>query len=215
MEDMETVFEQTQENERTRLRFFKEVLLEIHEHLDLSTKDGFSALYRDLGQTIRAVSDCEDLRWWRNTHGPGTSMNWPQFEEWSPDLSRSISRKERVGGGSEDNVVTLTNIVSSGDAPPSPTPDTPPRVREDSSDWSDDESPKKALAVNGVHEQVAGVHVKALYDYTGQEADELSFKAGEQLLKLSEEDEQGWCKGQLSDGQIGLYPANYVQALGS
>lgn len=215
MEDMETVFEQTQEAERNRLRFFKEVLLEIHTHLDLSAKDGFSALYRDLGLSIRAANDTEDLRWWRNTHGPGMSMNWPQFEEWSPELSKSISRKER-GVVSEENIVTLTNIVSAGDVLPSPTPPSH-RVKEDSSDWSDEDSPKKALPVNGVHEQqqVEGVHVRALYDYTGQESDELSFRAGEQLLKLSEEDEQGWCKGQLYNGQIGLYPANYVQLVSS
>lgn len=37
MENMEQVFEQWQQFEDKRIRFFREVLLEVKQHLDLST----------------------------------------------------------------------------------------------------------------------------------------------------------------------------------
>ncbi|KAJ8251998.1 hypothetical protein COCON_G00213100 [Conger conger] len=206
MEDMEQVFEMTQDAEKKRLCFFKEVLLDIHKQMDLSSNDRVISLFRDLGQTITTASAAEDLRWWRNRHGPGMHMNWPQFEEWSADDMRTICPRE-MDSHIEDVCFPQEDETPLGS----------PRSGKDyASEWSD-ESSRKYIAANGVEEEekIVGVGVKALYDYEGEEEDELSFKAGALLTKLGEEDDQGWCKGQLDDGQIGLYPANYVEVIGS
>ncbi|KAF6731251.1 Protein kinase C and casein kinase substrate in neurons protein 2 [Oryzias melastigma] len=259
MENMEQVFEQLQQFEDKRICFFKELLLEVKQHLDLSTNHRPST---KRWKTLSLLPDAEeDLKWFRFNHGPGMPMNWPQFEDWSIDINRTLSRREKK----KPEGVTLTGINQTGDRPASsltvlhvvsltvptnaaPAGSNPFEEDEDEEeeeaaqehkapvvsirvnkeeiktltpDWSDEDTVGNPFATNGdgnpFEEEPASplisVPVKALYDYEGQEQDELSFKSGDEFTKIGVEDDQGWCKGRLKDGHVGLYPANYVEEI--
>lgn len=115
----------------------------------------------------------------------------------------------------------MSSVTATPPSPPPPSVSSHDRGQTYSAEWSDDEGSNSFNTseanggTNPFDEESAGkgVRVRALYDYDGQEQDELSFKAGDELTKLGEEDEQGWCKGRLDNGQLGLYPANYVEAI--
>ncbi|NXG63095.1 PACN1 protein, partial [Hemiprocne comata] len=199
IESMEQVFEQCQQFEEKRLNFLKEMLLDIKRHLNLAESSSYANVYRELEQTIRLSDAQEDLRWFRSTSGPGMPMNWPQFEV------RLGTLEMRLAASQGHQALR----------------DCHDRGQTYSAEWSDDEGSNSFNTseanggTNPFDEESAGkgVRVRALYDYDGQEQDELSFKAGDELTKLGEEDEQGWCKGRLDNGQLGLYPANYVEAI--
>jgi hypothetical protein len=53
---------------------------------------------------------------------------------------------------------------------------------------------------------------KAVFAYRASNGDELSFEEGAQITFLKEV-EDGWAKGELSNGTIGLYPTNFVVAV--
>ncbi|XP_076008462.1 protein kinase C and casein kinase substrate in neurons protein 3-like [Genypterus blacodes] len=163
MEEMEAIFDQSQEEERKRISFLKQAFLSIHRHLDVTNNESVKAVYSELHDTLMSIDEQDDLRWWKNSHGPGMPTDWPKIQEWVPPVKK-LNRKKRAQKGKEDRPV-----------------------------------------------MIGGVKVRALYDYTGEEGDELSFKAGEVFLKVEEEDEQGWCRGTLSGGKEGFYPANYVE----
>lgn len=165
MEEMEAIFEQSQEEERKRISFLKQAFLSIHRHLDITNNESVKAVYSELHDTLMAISDQDDLKWWKNNHGPGMPTDWPKIQEWVPPVKK-LKRKKR------------------------------------------DQKRKDSRPV-----MIGGVKVRALYDYTGEEGDELSFKAGEVFLKVEEEDDQGWCRGVLSGGKEGFYPANYVEVV--
>ncbi|CAN9511923.1 unnamed protein product [Ophioblennius macclurei] len=223
MESMEQVFDQSQQFEEKRLSFLREVLLEVKGHLNLTENQSYSDVYRELEHTITSASAQEDLKWFNNCHGPGMHMNWPQFEEYNPDLAHHISKKEKLRKGTDGIMLThVTTAVDHAQASDrgSVSSYEKNQVFTASTEWSDEDqtAPNSGNDTNGGSnpfddDVVKGVRVKALYDYDGQEQDELSFRAGDELTKLEDEDEQGWCKGRLDNGQLGLYPANYVEPI--
>ncbi|XP_025051758.1 napsin-A isoform X2 [Alligator sinensis] len=196
MEEMEMVFEQGQAQEQRRIAFLKDTLLALQRRLDPTTHPGVQATQSQLRQAIADISAHDDLAWWRREHGPGMPTTWPQFEAWSPEPGRQsngmkLGQEEKVPLQSNSPVLgSVAEPVPTPPAPPLPAPVPPPMPAP---------GPGR------------GQRVRAVYDYTGQEPDELSFSAGEELTKLEDEDEQGWCRGVTDGGRIGLYPANYVQ----
>ncbi|KAK2915367.1 protein kinase C and casein kinase substrate in neurons protein 1 [Channa argus] len=220
MENMEQVFDQCQQFEEKRLSFLREVLLDVKRHLNLTETQSYATVYRELERTIMSASPQEDLKWFSNSNGPGMHMNWPQFEEYNPDLAHNITKKEKSKKSSDG--VTLTNVTTAVDQAQAGDRGSVSSYEKNqvSTEWSDEDqtAPNSGNDTNGgsnpFDDDVGkGVRVRALYDYEGQEQDELSFRAGDELTKLEEEDEQGWCKGRLDNGQLGLYPANYVEPI--
>ncbi|XP_069005016.1 protein kinase C and casein kinase substrate in neurons protein 1 isoform X1 [Embiotoca jacksoni] len=220
MENMEQMFDQCQQFEEKRLSFLREVLLDVKRHLNLTENQSYASVYSDLERTITSASAQEDLKWFSNSHGPGMHMNWPQFEEYNPDLTHNISKKSKKG----TDGVMLTNVTTGVDHAQADQGSISSYEKNQaytaSTEWSDEDqtAPNSGNDTNGGtnpfdDDAGKGVRVRALYDYEGQEQDELSFKAGDELMKLEEEDEQGWCKGRLDNGQLGLYPANYVEPM--
>eukprot|EP00002_Diphylleia_rotans_P032209 TRINITY_DN6746_c0_g1_i1.p1 TRINITY_DN6746_c0_g1~~TRINITY_DN6746_c0_g1_i1.p1 ORF type:complete len:1802 (-),score=377.38 TRINITY_DN6746_c0_g1_i1:222-5627(-) len=57
----------------------------------------------------------------------------------------------------------------------------------------------------------SGQIVRALFDFVGADSSQLSFKAG-QLITIVENDESGWCQGTVGE-EIGWFPYDYVEVV--
>lgn len=214
VEDMTEVYRRTQDFEEKRLKFFKKFLYDMHACLDLTQKKTIPDIYAQLHQAISVADFANDLKWWSQNRGVEMAMSWPTYEEYVTEF-HSINRKERVKSAylSGSDGVMLTMIQKSEPAtdrptptaiiPPQPNPATESPSPYGEDEWDDDTGSNRS-----------GVRVKAIYNYEGQEGDELSFKAGEVFLKVKDRDDQGWCTGYKS-GRTGLYPENYVEVIGS
>lgn len=226
--EMTQVFDKCQDMEEQRLNFFKDILFNIHDCLNISQDSELALIYEEYRHTLQNADSAKDLKWWSNTYGIGMSMNWPQFEPFSEEFREIIKDSKTV--------IKIKNTTTSSDGI---TLINQHKFNEELPEWNagesfttttatnDDTLPNETINTNSNKSHITneqnnndsiglvdngelGVSVKALYDYEGAEADELSFKQGDIFEKLEDEDEQGWCKGR-KDNRVGLYPANYVE----
>lgn len=208
--EMTQVFEKCQEMEQERLEFFKDALFDIHNCLNISKDPELPSIYEEFRHTLQNADAVKDLKWWADTYGVGMSMSWPQFEPFSEEFREIIKDPKTKKVNLSHDGVTLINQH---------------KFSEEFPDWNDGNFiTNGSLADSGdtgggdgdttasLKGLAGGVSVRALFDYAGAEADELTFKQGDVFEKLEDEDEQGWCKGR-KDDRIGLYPANYVEVI--
>lgn len=67
--------------------------------------------------------------------------------------------------------------------------------------------------VEPVHkEELSGLTARALYDYQAGDDSEITFDPGDIITDIEQIDD-GWWKGKGPDGQVGLFPANYVELI--
>lgn len=53
--------------------------------------------------------------------------------------------------------------------------------------------------------------VTATHAFTGQQQGDLSFSPGDRITVVTKTESQyDWWEGQLEDGQVGIFPANFV-----
>ncbi|XP_055299778.1 protein kinase C and casein kinase substrate in neurons protein 2 isoform X2 [Sitodiplosis mosellana] len=222
IEDMTSVFVKCQEMEQTRLCFFKNVLFSIHKTLNVTQDPTLPQIYEEFYHTINNSDHQKDLKWWSNNHGVNMAMNWPNFVEYPPPQNSRNSVKTAIkttavrvnkedspksNNSSSHNTSNSPNNRNSTVTNGTNKSEANPFEEGDDGEWDEGDG-ENILVDNGE----PGVPVKALYDYDGAESDELTFKQGEVFEKLEDEDEQGWCKGR-KNGRVGLYPANYVEAV--
>jgi len=87
---------------------------------------------------------------------------------------------------------------------PFPQSSTPPNLPS--------QNPAKSEQGNGPKVQTYSTelkHVKALYDYTGTDENELSFRTSDVIIILATKPNSLWWQGELN-GKIGIFPSNYV-----
>jgi myosin heavy subunit len=136
----------------------------------------------------------------------------------SADPPRTTSAPSSGSSALSSSSSTRTFSPSKPDSSVPPPPPVPSGASKSSSnaqeeyaqeEYGEEEYAEEEYAEEEYAEEEYGEVVTATWDYTAEEENELSFKAGEQITIVSKDD-PGWWTGTNAAGETGMFPSNYV-----
>lgn len=195
--EMTVEFEKCQAMEKIRIEFFVETINDYLNYIDVSKDPRLMNSFQNIQHGLNELTIEEDLKKYADQKGTGMSMNWPKFVEYDSNLNNMPTGTLQM---KENDYAEQEKSSKSGAGNNNPFNG----FDDMDSEWGDQNTYQQQPP------PTTEVRVMAMFDYNGAEADELSFKEGDVLVQLDEEDENGWCRG-LLNGVEGLYPGSYVQ----
>jgi len=132
---------------------------------------------------------------------PGGNAGTSKIETSGPRMKTQPDKKDDVGLSVSLAQTTSTSTASE------PKKADPVKV-EVKAEPPKEQAPSPSAAPAGEEKMLV-----ALYDYDATEDNEISFKEGEKLVLL-EQDDSGWWKGRNTQGQVGVFPSNFVEPVG-
>lgn len=220
-DELEDEFKKWERFEKGRLTFLKDALQRYHNVLDISQNERLENIYQRLLNKVKVAESTKDLKWWSVQYGPAMPKKWPEFEEYDPSGTAN-PKGILITDGLDQDIDHVPDDSNADDVVKQA-----PNSSYNPFDEDDDDDNEEGDSINGMDKvngqvvenalpenmnEVPGVPVRAKYDYTASEEDELSFGVGDIITQVSEEDGQGWCKGKLN-GVEGLFPAKWVESV--
>lgn len=147
-----------------------------------------------VGDVIKLISSPDNEDWWQGEKDGRTGI-----------FPKSYVQKQSSGGAAS------TPTAAAAPPPQPPQSSNPFGDAEESAPAASAEGAPAAAGPGGDAPKLMDAQCAALFDFEGQDEDELSFKVGQILVITGELN--GWYLGrQLDDptGRVGIFPSNYV-----
>lgn len=237
--DMNDAFNDVVNFEQERLEFTSKMMVTYHQackhkiQADLSfdippkTKEEEPTTVNVLQKMkiIEQVVNSQDISGpiadFKREKGPGNAaeMDWPAFEDYDPNAIAQEAKFNKKNNGqsvarndTEGTIKSIPEPQSYNQGFSQEEPQAPPPVYNEPAWDSTPETFEPPVMTNGGGEEQ---YVTVTFPYEAQEEDELTIDEGEQILKLTDPDSEGWCRGRKTDGTEGMFPADYVDLTGS